>query len=133
MRPEFAAYFAERFRDLRRSRRVPDRIYPPFLTDELLSRIPIDWRSDARYFLASNMLSMVILPYDQVEGPDIELLPGGMAWEMAFSDLSDLIARTEEIARRRGRGYVSATSVAVALGDMVEGLRTTSLRIWGPE
>ena len=133
MRREFEEYFSDRFRYLRRSRRGTGLVYPPFLTDELLSLIPKNWRADARFFLASNMLNMVVFPYDQVEGPDIELLPDGRVWELIFRDLSDLIEQSEAVSRNRDRGYVSATSVAIALGGMAEKLRTTSLRIWGPE
>jgi hypothetical protein len=133
MKREFEEYFAERFRYLRRGRGPARRIYPPFLTEELLSRIPKQWRSDARYFLASNMLNMVVFPYDEVEGPDVDLLPGGKAWELIFNDLLELIQKSESTARERDRSYVSATSVAIALGEMSENLRTTSLRIWGSE
>ena len=136
MRREYESYFAEQFRKLRRSysrrfRGAP--IYPPYLTEALLARIPKSWRSDARFFLASNMLEMVVAPYDDIEGPDVDLLPGGRVWELIFQDLDKLISESERIANERGRAYVSGTSVAVALGRMVETLRTTSLQIWGPE
>ena len=90
------------------------------------------WRPDARYFLARNMYEMIIRPYRSVKrtrtiGSQLDI------WPLVQEDLLDVISLSEKIAESRGRGYVSSTSVLIALGEMAENLRTSSLQIWGPE
>jgi hypothetical protein len=53
-------------------------------------------------------------------------------WQLVSADVRSVAERSAMISRDRERGYVSATSVAVALGQMSEDLATTSLQIWGP-
>lgn len=135
MKREYEGYFSLRLRDLTRPyywrrRYDPEPIYPFFYV--VIDRIPEEWRADAKFFLASNMLEMVLAPYDAVERRADALFPGDAVWKLIIEDLDALIARSEEISKSRGRSYVSSTSVAVALGELAEKLQTNSLQIWGP-
>lgn len=122
---EYEGYFALRYRQLERSS------YFRF-SDELFDRIPRRWRSDARYFLAKNVIDMILEPYDEIgkepRGPD----RSEEISELVLRDVDDLVRHSEQISKERGRRYVSATSVAIALGRLAPELKTTSLQIWGP-
>ncbi len=50
-----------------------------------------------------------------------------------FDDLGLIGMRAAEIAKERGRAYVSATTVAMALGDLAENLKINAFQIWGPK
>lgn len=106
------------------------------IMNDVVKTIPEDWRSDARFFLAENVSVMVVQPYlsafHHIEqgAPDVD---GMSAFrELLFIDLDKIIGRSRSVAAERNRPYVSASSVTVALADLVEDLGTISLRIWGP-
>jgi hypothetical protein len=135
MRNEYDDYFSQRYRNLKRQARLGrfrNFDFPPFFLDDLLNRIPIEWRSDARFFLANNMVEMIVKPYYNAKIDRRPLPPYPQAWNLVFDDLEKLISVSEQVAAERNRSYVSATSVAVALGQLAEKLLTTSLQIWGP-
>lgn len=97
----------------------------------LLDEIPQNrWRPDARYFLATNVLEMVIAPIELAGPPRMERR---QFLEYMQEDVRRLALESETVARERGRDYVSGTSVAIALGRLAEDLLTTSLNVWGPE
>jgi hypothetical protein len=136
MKREYEGYFALRYRHLMgpyfaRWSRGPDFYY--FIYEDLLDRIPSSWRADARFFLASNMLEMVIAPYDAVQGRSSGRIEDESVRSMIHQDLQSIVERSEEVSKRRDRRYVSSTSVAVALGELAESLKTNSLQIWGPD
>lgn len=135
MRREYHGYFAVQFRNLRRPHggRLDGIEYLPDLIDSLCAKIPSHWRSDARFFLANNMLEMVALPYDAIDGPDGALAADGSVGQLIVKDWDMLIETSNQVAKERDRGYVSATSVAIALGRAAANLATTSLQIWGPD
>jgi hypothetical protein len=98
----------------------------------LKNEIPSYWRVDARYFLSRNIYLMVVEPYfyaDARPGADENF---GEFWFSLTSDLREIIELAELTAKERERKYVSATSVAVALGQLAPNLKLTSLQIWGP-
>lgn len=111
-----------------------DPFYPQPIIDKLLENIPKSWRSDARYYMALTFITMVVLPYDEVDGRNGAFTVRSDVWKGIKKDLEKVIARAEEIARDRDRGYVSATSVAIAIGELAhsETLFSLSLQIWGP-
>ena len=119
---EYEGYFAIKYRRLER--------YGPYY-DVIFEQIPRRWRSDARYFLAKNVIDMVVEPYndigDEPRGPVREEIS-----ELLREDVKKLVRHSEQIAKERERSYVSATSVAIALGRLAPELKTTSLQIWGP-
>jgi hypothetical protein len=106
--------------------------YPRSLVVNLLELIPENWRSDARFYLANNMIEMVLEPYARVSQRPAALMPDGDVWPLITDDIKQIVDQAEKIALQRDRQYVSATSVAIALGKLAENLKTTSLQIWGP-
>jgi hypothetical protein len=135
MRRDYEQYFREvidyefslgRFRSFR-SRGLFERP-----VSDLFDLIPKNWRSDARFFLAINMIEMVLQPVAEVSRSEI-LRPDDEFWPLITADIKQLVERAEQIAEKRGRRYVSGTSVAIALGQLAEKLKTTSLQIWGPD
>jgi hypothetical protein len=91
-------------------------------------QVPEYWRPDARVFLIANLMHMVVNPILSVPGPIADgLLP------LLAEDIAAIRALSEAIASQRGRDYVSATSVAIALGQLAPDLATTALQVWGPE
>lgn len=126
MRRDFENYFTAAERGLRLTSSAVN--YPEAWIDY---QLPKDWRSDARYFLISNVVHMVVAPVQTVEG-----LAGVLRTEFRGAleaDLHQIVRRAEIVAKERGRSYVSATSVSIALGQVAEKLETSSLQIWGPE
>ena len=100
--------------------------------DRILSQIPKNWRDDAKYFLTTNVEMMVVFPYLSVNESGKAIAQDDRLWSLITEDIDRIKARAEEVAKDRGRSYVSATSVAKAIGELVESLATTSLQIWGP-
>ncbi|MFN7106773.1 MAG: hypothetical protein ACK4MY_00995 [Brevundimonas sp.] len=94
--------------------------------DFILRSIPVYWRSDARYFLFSNLMDMVVRPVAAVRPQDRDSLFGYLE-----ADIGKIREMSEDIAGLRGRDYVSATSVSMALGRLAPDLATTALQIWG--
>ncbi len=132
MLPDYDFYFAGAERMLRRLPTSTGRSgfrFGPYR--DLFAEVPQDWRSDARFFLINNMIEMVIAPYEYASRQS--LLPTRDAAALVHADLRTLVKLSEEEARKRDRPYVSATSVAIALGRVADRLETTSLQIWGPE
>ncbi|WP_068874056.1 MULTISPECIES: hypothetical protein [unclassified Phenylobacterium] len=91
------------------------------------------WREDAIYFLELNIQEMIVAPYMSTGPPSRQLLRQTPLWQPLLDDIHTIVARAETIAMSRGRTYVSSTSVALALGAVVDDLATTSFQIWGPE
>ena len=91
-------------------------------------QVPDHWRPDARMFLISNLMNMVVDPVLQVPGPTADGL-----FPLLAQDIAAIRVLSEAISAQRGRGYVSATSVAIALGQLAPDLATTALQVWGPE
>ena len=131
MREEFMRYFDRRVRQMDR----------PFLfggkrdwVTHILELIPSHWRSDARFFLAKNIEQMVVLPFysgNKIQRDyDLRLTD---AWPLIEEDVNTIVDAAQLEADQREREYVSATTVAVALGQLAPFLKTTSLQIWGPE
>jgi hypothetical protein len=100
---------------------------------QLIIQTAQGWRSDAIYFLASNISSMVLQPYARAAGiRSVHQLLNSEAWDAIQRDVEAIAGLANEVAVERDRDYVSATSVAVALGRLAPSLRTTALHIWGP-
>ena len=90
--------------------------------------VPQHWRPDAQLFLISNLMNMVVEPVIEVRRVEAEdLVP------LLLQDIAAIIALSEAISAQRDREYISATSVAVALGQLAPQLATTALRVWGPD
>jgi len=114
------------FRDQFQRARGPD----GFVDPNLAGLIPDHWRSDAQVFLLSSIVNMVVAPFMSVN-PSRSLQDTPL-WPPLREDVATLIERAEAISRDRERDYVSATSVAIALGQLAPSLQTTGLQIWGP-
>ena len=128
MRQDYGLYF-----DGQLSRGVPAGA-PQILRDaalDVMNLVPPYWRSDARFFLVSSTMQMVVFPYLQVEGGKNSLRQSQL-WQPLEADLTEIVSRAERIAQDRGRPYVSATSVVAALGQLAPQLQTTAFQIWGP-
>lgn len=120
MLTEYDAYFQRRWAALTEN-----------MDQNLVKLIPDQWRSDAKFFLIGNVNAMVVAPYmtvNTVEGP----LSTSTIWRDLSDDVRNIVARAGQIALRRGRAYVSGTSVAMALGELAPHLKVTSFQIWGP-
>lgn len=117
--------YSEYFRD-----RLQDLDQPGSLEKLVKDLTPKYWRDDARLFLTVNLIVMVVAPYVQAHPsdsrPSVELLP------LLEKDIEAVRRRADRFAVERGRSYVSATSVSMALGELAPDLATTSLQIWGP-
>ena len=90
--------------------------------------VPQHWRPDAQLFLISNLMIMVVEPViaaRNVEADDFVPL--------LLQDIAAIIALSEVISAQRDREYISATSVAMALGQLAPELATTALQVWGPD
>jgi hypothetical protein len=115
------------------SRRLPED-----LQREIVS-VLADWyanfplRADAAHFLTLNAIGMVIEPIFLAHGGS---LPGSVnnapLAETLRADIDKICWRAHEIAKARGRTYISATSVAIALGELADSLAITAFQIWGP-
>jgi hypothetical protein len=101
-----------------------------FVDPNLAALIPENWRSDAQVFLLSNILTMVVAPFMSAS-PSGALLETSL-WSPLREDVATIVERAEAVSRDRERGYVSATSVAIAVGQLAPELLTTGLQIWGP-
>ena len=117
----YADYFRKRLQELDQ---------PGSLDKFIKDLTPEYWRDDARLFLTLNLIGMVVAPYVQAHpsgSPKLgELLP------VLEKDVEAIRRRADRFAAERGRSYVSATSVSMALGELAPDLATTSLQIWGP-
>ena len=101
----------------------------------ILSIMPVGdkWRSDAVYFLAWSLYVMILEPLRSVQGfKSIQSVRHFKDWQLIQEDIGIIVNKAEKVSGERDRDYVSATSVAIALGAVAEHLRTTSLQIWGP-
>ena len=98
-----------------------------------LIRVSPGWRVDASYFLIWNLYLMIFDPLKTVRGmPGFgEVIQSDDA-SLIIQDVEFIRSNAEGVSRSRGRDYVSATSVAIALGGIAEELQTTKLQIWGP-
>jgi len=108
---------------------------PSFWIKHIEALIPGEgkWRSDARYFLVLNVYTMVLHPLLTVrEIWNREEMLKSEQWGLLTQDVATIAKRSERIAERRGKRSISATSVAMALGQLAPNLKTTSLQIWGP-
>jgi hypothetical protein len=100
----------------------------------VLAQIPESWRPDARYFLARNIELMVLAPLRAVKRTGVAAVPAlEEVFPVVSRDIMRIVALSEATSARRDREYVSATSVAVALGQLAPDLESTSFQIWGPD
>lgn len=90
------------------------------------------WRVDAVYFLASNIDGMIVHPYTTVRKVSVNRFFRSKEWDLVQHDIYAIVREAERVAQERERGYVSGTSVAVALGNLASELQSTGLQIWGP-
>lgn len=103
----------------------------PGLPQALLANLSPRWRVDGVYFLLASANAMIVQPYTRVAADrPVEATP---LWGLLHEDFQRIATRAEQVAEQRGRPYVSATSVTIALGQLADNLATTSLQIWGPE
>jgi uncharacterized membrane protein YccC len=127
MRQEYEDYFADEV-----ARRFPPRARGDQF--DMGSGRPgrPDWRADAIYFLLLNLDELVARPTQAVpvRRDPTRLSPLSAAIQR---DMGEIVRRAEAIARERSRNYVSATSAAIALGELSESLMTTAFQIWGPD
>lgn len=129
MNPIYAGHFRAEFQALS-GKILPGRQHE--IIQMVMDRIPQSWRADASYFLTKNIELMITRPFFQSGPPPFPVNSVNLQ-TLVELDVDRIIAAAEEEARLRGRPYVSATSVARALGRLADNLETTSLQIWGPE
>lgn len=105
--------------------------------DLLLDFIPEDLegrlRTDAIYFLFSNLYFMAILPISSVayEGNIAEMISENS--DAIENDVIFVLETANAIAEERGADEISSTSCAIALGRTADELKLGSSQIWGPE
>jgi hypothetical protein len=88
-------------------------------------------RQDALYFLANNIADMVVGPMRVAAERGLH----GMSEKELFfyieSDLSLIIESALSAATQRDRQQVSATSVIIGLGHVVDDLKINNTKMWG--
>ncbi len=121
MREEYDTYFVNRLQgDRKPPRPTLDDLH---LLEELIGE-KHNWRSDALYFFTFNIYLMVLHPLKTVNHrPNLNNLLHSDDGELIRQDIELIKSRSEYVSRARERQYVSATSVAIALGEVVEELR----------
>ena len=130
MRDEYNDYFVER---LQGDKRPPRPTLEDLHTLEDLIGENINWRSDALYFFSLNVYLMLLHPLKAVNHrPNLNILLQSDEGELIRQDIELIKSRAEDVSIARERSYVSATSVVIALGEVVEDLQSTSFQIWGP-
>jgi hypothetical protein len=130
MLQEYGEYFESMLDGPPFDRFGPPRRFIRIGSDEF--RLPPQWREDARYFLDLNVNLMVVTPYMLVNKIDPSQLRDTDLWRPLLDDFRLVTSSSEMVASRRGRDYVSATSVVMAMTEVADNLSTLSLRIWGP-
>lgn len=137
MLPQYDKYFDDRVRR--------DAVFP-LLSRERVAfiqeflRPPPSWRSDAHAFMISNLHNMLLAPLAEAGGAASptdtyvfrQTIDPSELYEALRADIGAIVALSAAISQVRNRDYVSATTVAIALGQLAPTLRTTSFQVWGP-
>jgi hypothetical protein len=100
-------------------------------------RYKISLRQDALYFLANNIADMVVGPMLGATERGIRLESGRIvSEEELFSyiegDLPLIIESALSAANERERQQISATSVIIGLGRVIDRLQINNTKLWGP-
>ncbi len=106
------------------------------LIDEASHRHQISLRSDARYFLANNISEMIVYPMQFARDRGLILETGRPATEAELNsylatDLDVIISAALSVAGGRDPREISATSVIIGLGNVIDGLQINSAKLWG--
>jgi hypothetical protein len=99
-------------------------------------RHEVSLRVDAIYFLANNISEMILAPTHLARLREVRLETGPVAPEAELysaldSDLSIIIDSAASAAHGRERSHISAASVIVGLGHVIDGLKINDWKLWG--
>jgi hypothetical protein len=129
---------AEIYSELLESRRKSDpgyeRIYQSVVM--VAKRRDMSLRVDAVYFLANNISEMIFGPTNLARKREVRLETGPVAPEEQLysaldGDLGIIIDQAVKIAQGRERSHISAASVIVGLGQVIDGLKINDWKLWG--
>jgi hypothetical protein len=104
--------------------------------DEASHRRKTSLRSDARFFLANNISDMIFRPMQVAHEQRLSLESGPLATEAELhsylaTDLDVVIGAALSVADERERQEISATSVIIGLGNVIDGLQINNAKLWG--
>lgn len=93
-------------------------------------------RSDAKYFIANNIVEMVSVPISLAAEDNIGGLRNLADFEVRFNELyaNDLMLIINSAARvteSRGRTEISSTSALLAIAEVIDELRINQVKLWG--
>lgn len=104
--------------------------------EEAARRRETSLRTDAVYFIANNVSEMIFRPVRLARERRASLDAGQLASEAELysalqSDLDVIIELARSAAHGRERSHVSAASVIVGLGHVIDGLKINDWKLWG--
>jgi hypothetical protein len=100
------------------------------------NRYHVSIRPDALYFLANNIIDMVVDPIIAAGERRLRLETGGPVTEEDLfsyieSDLPLIIESASSAATDRERQQISATSAIIGLGHVIDRLQINNTKLWG--
>jgi hypothetical protein len=93
-------------------------------------------RADAVYFLANNIMGMILIPMAaarerQLMPENTPLISEERLFEDIESDLHEIIGSAAATTLDRDRDRISAASVIIGLGKIIDKLKINDAKLWG--
>ncbi len=133
MEPQVEQIYLEQI-DVRRQRSPRyDRVVETII--EAAKQYPVSLRNDAICFLANSIADMVVTPlriaYDRKLTLNTNIVTEDELFSYIEKDLFLIIQSALSAASKRERQHISATSIIVGLGQVIDHLQINSTKVWG--